>query len=192
MSGEGQDELAARDRAAKSDDAAADAHDQQALSDDAAATARDRDADARDDFAAERHRAAANPTVPDPPASLLRRQAAEDREDAAQDRASAVEERARSRRNRKASGQDRERAARDRAAASEAFTNLKMLLAHAEDNAEGMLLIQEVQGMLMATRDHGALEALLEVCTRADRDQTELDDAARSIAADLETGDPPA
>ena len=171
-----------RDLSAEADDAAADVRDELARADETAANERDRDAEIRDAVATGRDRAAADPMTPDPPASLSRRRAAEDREEAAADRDSAFRDRTRSRRHRKTSRTDRERAAGDRSAARNDVSSLKALLVEAEDNTDDMLLIEQAQDILMAERGLDSASALLELCGQATRSHIELGDAARNIA----------
>ena len=171
-----------RDQAAEADDAAADVRDQLAKSDETAANERDRDAEVRDEVADRRDQAAADPLVPNPPAAVVRRRAAEDRQDSAADRDGAVGDRSHARRHRKISRADRERAAGDRSAARDDVTKLKALLVEAEDNTEDMLLIGQAQGILMAERGLDSTAALLELCAQATHSQIELGDAARNIA----------
>ena len=126
--------------------------------------------------------------VPDPPASVLRRRAAEDREDAAQDRASAVDDRGRASRDRKNAHWDRERAARDRASATEGLGNLRGLLDRAEENPDDMLLIGQAQARLMDERGMVAADAILELLTRAGREKVELRVVAERVVTAIGTG----
>lgn len=174
--------------AATSDDDAADARDQVAKSEDAAANLRDREAEARDDAATDRDKGAADPMVPDPPASVLRRRAAADREDAAHDRAGAVDDRGRASRDRKNAHRDRERAARDRAAATETVGELRALLDRAEENPDDMLLIGQAQARLMDERGLVAADAILELCTQAGREQVELRVVAERVVTAIGSG----
>jgi hypothetical protein len=57
-------------------------------------------------------------------------------------------------------------------------------LFRAEDDAEAMAVVGQAQGMIMAARGSGPLEALLELSSRAARDKSELQEAARSILRD--------
>jgi hypothetical protein len=54
-------------------------------------------------------------------------------------------------------------------------------LFRADEDTEAMIAIGQAQGMLMAARGAGPLEARLEISTRAARDMSELEDAARGI-----------
>ena len=173
-----------RDLAAEADDAAADVRDEQAQSDETAANERDRQAAIRDAVATGRDKAAADLTTPDPPPTVARRRAAEDREDAAADRDSAFHDRIRSRRHRKTSQMDRRRAANDRSAARDDVAYLKALLVEAETNPEDMLLIEQARDILMAERGIDPVAAVLELCAEATRKRIELGSAARSITED--------
>ncbi|MBA2638953.1 MAG: hypothetical protein H0U77_02945 [Nocardioidaceae bacterium] len=59
----------------------------------------------------------------------------------------------------------------------------RQLLTRAEENSEEMLFIGRAQSFIMQSRGLTSQEALLEVATRAARDQCELGAAARSIVA---------
>lgn len=166
-------DLAERDRAAKADDQYAEARDSEAEHDDQAAAARDVAADRRDARAENRESA----TEVDRALSE-RRVAAEDRQEAAEDRD-------RARGDRVSSHQQRERAGEDRGAAHDAVGQLRALLFRAEDDAAGAWVIAKAQGMIMTAHRKDPLQALLELATRAARDGCELQDAARSIMAEV-------
>jgi hypothetical protein len=104
--------------------------------------------------------------------------------EAARDREKAVDDRGRARRDRKTSKQGRERASGDRDAAWDAVVRLRELLSEAEDNAEDMLLIGQAQGLIMKAREVSPAQALLELCARANRDESSLGEASRSIVAE--------
>ena len=167
-----EDDLAERDRAAAADDRTAIARDVAAESDDQDANARDRAADERDVDAESRDQQAAA------------EKARTDREQAAEDRHRAAEDRARARRDRTTSQQQRRRAGEDRGAAHDAVAELRGLLFRAEDDTEAMIMIGQAQGMVMAAKGASPLEALLEISTRAARDLSELESAARSIVSE--------
>jgi hypothetical protein len=182
-----EDGLAELHRAAHGRDIAADVRDDQAKVADRDADARDLVAQRRDDRAARREAVHRDSAVP---ASRVAdsRSALRDREASAGDRISALEDRARARQSRKASRDDRQRAAGDRGAAVDATVIYRKLVEQAEDNAEDMLLIGQAQGILMASHNISAAQALLAVYTRANRDGAGVSEAAQSIIEDR--GDP--
>jgi len=175
-----EDDLAERADEAEADDDKAQRRDQDARGDDLEAVARDQAAEQRDDAADSRDAAARGQTYP-PSQFAERRKARGDREDAASDRARAAEDRDRAGTDRRTSEQQRDRAGDDRGAARVALAQLRELLNRAEDEAEHMVTIGQAQGMIMTAQGCGALEALLELTTRAVRDHSELEAAARAI-----------
>lgn len=178
-----EEELAERAETAQGDDHVAQVRDVEAAGDDSEAIARDYAAEERDAEAAERDKAASVAAYP-PSQFADRRRARADRADAAEDRARAAEDRDRARSDRQVSEQQRERAGSDRSAAYAAVGLLRELLVRAEDEAEHMSIIGQAQGMIMAELGCGPLDALLELTTRAVRDHSELEAAARSIIRD--------
>ncbi len=175
-----EDDLAKRAQDAEADDRVADVRDQEARGDDQEAAARDHAAAERDAEAETRDDTAHAMTYP-PSQFAERRRARGDREDSADDRARAAEDRDRAAADRRTAEQQRQRAGDDRGAAHEAVAQLRELLNRAEDDAEHMIAIGHAQGMIMAARECGPLEALLELTTRAVRDHSELETAARGI-----------
>jgi hypothetical protein len=79
-------------------------------------------------------------------------------------------------------------AGEDQGAAHDAVSQLIGSLYRAEDDDEVMILLGQAQGMIMAARDTTALEALLELSTRAAKDGTELGTAAQAIVRDARRG----
>jgi len=173
-------DLSERDEESAADDQAAARRDLDATIEDHQADLRDQVAEVRD-AAAEGRDGPALAKDPVAPLFSQRRKAKSDRADAAADRARAGDDRDRARGDREASRQNRERASEDRGAARGAVSELRELLNHAEENSDDMERVDDAQGMLMAAGGLGALEALLELSTRAARDRTELGVAARDV-----------
>jgi len=167
------DDLADRDRAARSDD-------EQATKRDVAAGEADRQADRRDAAAEVRDTAAGHFSV----------NPERERKRAADDRSHAVEDRRRASQDRESSRADRHRAAEDRGGAHDAMSMLKGLLYRAEDDDDVMVLLGQAQGMIMAARDATPLQALLELSARAAQDGTELVAAAHAIVRETKSGQP--
>ena len=174
------DDLTERYKDAEADDRAAAERDRDARGADQEAATRDRAAEGRDAEAESRDDAAAALRYPLSPFAE-RRKARGDREDSADDRVLAAEDRDRARGNREAAARSRGRAGDDRGAVAIAVAYLRELLAQAEDQAEHTATIGQAQGMIMAARDCSPLEALLELTTRAVRDKSEIEAAAREI-----------
>jgi hypothetical protein len=154
---------------------------------DYAAKVADRDAEARDqaaedrDARAEAREVAANMSPAHHSHPGDRRMARSDREEAAHDRDQAVDDRGRARRDRKVSKMGRDRASEDRGAVWDAMSKLRVMLSDAEDNAEDMLVVGKAQGLLMEARDLDPTDALLALCSDANRDDRTLLDASRCI-----------
>ena len=172
-----------QEEAAEADDRVGDVRDDRANADDERARARDREAEARDDRADDRETSGIEGLLPVLFSS--RNRARRDRANAAQDRAEAAEDRYRARADRNSASDDRHRAAKDRGVTHDAFAHLRAMLDEAEADKENMLVVGRAQGQLMAVRGLRSVDALIELATRATRDETGLAGAAQRVLAEV-------